>query len=75
LIPEKRTFNVRVCVEALLVSMTTSPSGGMRSNGGSVWIHVKEEHDAIHSVTWEIRELGQGIKDILSFCDRHGIGR
>jgi len=26
---------------------------------------MEEKHDAIHGVTWEFRELGRGIEDIL----------
>jgi len=73
LILKKRTFNIGVCIVTFLISMTAGPSRGVRSNGGGVWIGVKEEHDVVHGITWEIGEFGQRIKDILFFCGGCGV--
>ena len=57
LVLKKRTFNVGVCLEMFLMTRATSPSRGMRSNGGGVRICMEEKHDAIHGIAWEFREL------------------
>jgi len=73
LVFDKRTFDVRVCIETFLVSWTTGPGWWMGGNRGSVWMCVKKEHDMIHHIAREIRKLGQGVKDILFFCGQGGM--
>jgi len=65
LILNERTFGVRVCVMAFFISRATSPSWGVRGNGGGVRVRAEEEHDAIHSIAREVGELCRGVEDVL----------
>jgi len=65
LVFEERTFNVGVCIKVFLISMTTSPSWGVRDNRGGVRICMKEKHNTIHGIAWEVREFRWGVRDEL----------
>jgi len=66
LVFEKGSFGVRVCVEAFPVARATSQKWGPWVIG-AVWGRCGEEHDMIHCIAWEFRELCQGIEDVLLF--------